>query len=500
MRTYLLPREHRLHRRGRVLLAAPLLLASVTGCSNGDDEVVTVFGPEIDPERASLQETLDELTEGTGIRVQVEGTRDFEALIGGRIAAGNPPDIAMFPQPARLAELSDEIVPLPRSFQEDFDRTLTELVTFDGELKALPVKTDLKSLVWYSPAVFASKGYDDALPLTTFEEFLALVAQMQEDEEAGVPFCVGIESGEASGWPMTDWIEDWMLRRKGVDFYDRWVSHEIPFDHPEVIEVAEEVKDLWTDDDVTYGGADAAAVTFFEDAGLPLLEGECMMHRQANFAAAYWPRGTVLGRCLDDEGVMRGDCTQSVDGTTRDDLVAGPVVGSCSDGNETVIVGPEPAGPEDQRDYDDGGDPPECKAVDAFVLPRSTHEPVVLSGGLYAAAFTDDEEVMEVMQLISQKEFAEVRAQNPIGGFLSPNTELDPERYPDELTRTFGEILSGNEFEVRYDASDLMPPAVANAFNAACVDIITPAADKSVAEAFSDVETIWNQLEEQPNG
>jgi len=43
------------------------------------------------------------------------------------------------------------------------------------------------------------------------------------------PWCVGLESGEATGWPGTDWVEDFMLRLNGADAYDQWVTHEIPF-------------------------------------------------------------------------------------------------------------------------------------------------------------------------------------------------------------------------------------------------------------------------------
>ncbi len=36
----------------------------------------------------------------------------------------------------------------------------------------------------------------------------------------------------------------------------------------------------------------AIATTKFQDGGLPILSGDCYMHRQANFFNGSWPEGT----------------------------------------------------------------------------------------------------------------------------------------------------------------------------------------------------------------
>ena len=100
------------------------------------------------------------------------------------------------------------------------------------------------------------------------------------------PFCIGIGSDDATGWPFTDWVEDFMLRMKGPEVYDQWYKHEIPFDDPDVVEVGQAVYDLWSQPGYVYGGVQSVAATPFADAGLPLLEGNCMMHRQGNFYSA----------------------------------------------------------------------------------------------------------------------------------------------------------------------------------------------------------------------
>ena len=56
-------------------------------------------------------------------------------------------------------------------------------------------------------AAFDAAGYQ--VP-ETWDELLALSDQIVAD--GGVPWCIGIESGGATGWPATDWVEDVMLR------------------------------------------------------------------------------------------------------------------------------------------------------------------------------------------------------------------------------------------------------------------------------------------------
>ena len=197
---------------------------------------MTIFGSEVESELQGNQDAFDQFTEDTGITVEVSGDRSFETQIGTQIDGGNPPDIALFPQPGKVTDFDEDIIALPddvvSEVEANFDPGFTDLVTFEGELKGIPLKADLKSLVWYSPAQFEENGYE--IP-ETFEDWLALADTMAAD--GNTPFCIGIGSDDATGWPFTDWVEDFMLRMKGPDVYDQWYKHEIPFDDPEVVEV-----------------------------------------------------------------------------------------------------------------------------------------------------------------------------------------------------------------------------------------------------------------------
>ena len=396
------------------------------GGDGGDgDRVVTLFGPEVEVEAQGLLDSFAAFEEETGIDVQYQGDRSAHEQIGVRVDGGDPPDIFFFPQPGQVQDFTEDLVPLNddirATVEENFDAGWTDLVTFDDEVYAVPAKADLKSLVWYSPTAFNEAGYE--IP-ETMEDLLALADQMVTD--GNTPFCIGIGSDAATGWPMTDWIEDFMLRLEGPEVYDQWWQHEIPFDDPAVVGVAQFVVDLWSTPGYVFGGMQNIASTPFADAGLPLLDGDCMMHRQGNFYAANWPDGTDLG---------------------------------------------------------EDGD------VNAFYLPTFADQDfgrVTLSGGIYAAAFSDRPEVMEVLAFLASTEYSDARA--PVGGFLSPNRNTDASLYPTEIEQNFASILAEAD-PVRFDASDLMPGAVgAGTFWSAAVDMTT---GTSVEQALAEVEASY---------
>ena len=153
----------------------------------------------------------------------------------------------------------------------------------------MPGSANLKSLVWYQPDKFEEAGY--TVP-TTFDEFTALVDQITAD---GGPkaLCVGIESGQATGWTYTDWVEDMVLRQHGPDVYDQWVDHEIPFNDPRIVDSMDTVLGIFAEENV-FANSGTIAATAFQDNGQPLVDGDCFMHRQASFYTAFIPEGTAF--------------------------------------------------------------------------------------------------------------------------------------------------------------------------------------------------------------
>jgi alpha-glucoside transport system substrate-binding protein len=127
------------------------------------------------------------------------------------------------------------------------------------------------------------------------EELVALSDQIVAD--GGTPWCIGLGSGDASGWPATDWVEDIMLRTQSPETYDAWVTNELPFNSPEVVNAIEIFGSFAKNADYVAGGMGAAASTDFRDSpqGLFTVPAECYMHRQASFIPSFFPEGTELG-------------------------------------------------------------------------------------------------------------------------------------------------------------------------------------------------------------
>lgn len=272
-------------------------------------ETVTVFGPWLGPDQTLVESMLAYFEAATGAQVNYVGSDSFEQQIRIDTEAGSAPNIAVFPQPGIAADLAEQgyLSPLPESsasfLQENYaaGQSWVDLGTYAGpdgkdSLYGFFYKVDVKSLVWYSPENFEDAGYE--VP-ETMEELKALTDQIVADGET--PWCIGLGSGGATGWPATDWVEDMMLRTHAPEVYDAWVSNEISFDDPRIVEAIEEFGYFARNDDYVAGGAGAVATTDFRDSpkGLFSSPPQCYMHRQASFIPSFFPEGTVVGEDVD---------------------------------------------------------------------------------------------------------------------------------------------------------------------------------------------------------
>jgi alpha-glucoside transport system substrate-binding protein len=361
----------------------------------------SITAPEDQPQIDSYK-----LFEGcTGAKVNYEGSKEFEAQLVVRVKSGNPPDIAYVPQPGLLSTLvkdTGKVVAAPDSVSENVDEFFGEdwknYGTVDGTFYAAPLGANVKSFVWYSPGMFKENGWE--VP-QTWDDMLALSDKIAA---SGIkPWCAGIESGEATGWPATDWLEDAVLRDAGADVYDQWVAHEIPFNDQAIVDSLDRVGGILKNDKYVNGGigdVESIATTAFQEAGLPILDGKCAMHRQASFYAANWPEGTTVA---------------------------------------------------------EDGD------VFAFYLPTTNEDngKPVLGGGEFVAAFSDKPEVQAFQTYLSTDTWANEKAKNtPAGGWVSANKGLDINNLVSPIDRLSGETLQDPEAVFRFDGSDQMPGAV----------------------------------------
>ncbi len=266
----------------------------------------TIFTPWVAADGKLVESMLAYFAEATGADVKHTGSDSFEQQIVIDTQAGSPANIAVFPQPGLAADIASKgyLSPLDDATRQwlidnyGAGQSWVDLSTYpdkDGnpQLFAFPYKADVKSLVWYVPENFEDAGYE--VP-KTMEDLKALTEQIVAD--GGTPWCIGIGSQAATGWPATDWVEDMMLRTQPPEVYDQWVKNEIPFDDPRVVAAIEEFGWFAKNDKFVDGGAAAVASTDFRDSpkGLFSSPPKCYMHRQASFIPSFFPEGTKLGQ------------------------------------------------------------------------------------------------------------------------------------------------------------------------------------------------------------
>ncbi|WP_394554706.1 ABC transporter substrate-binding protein [Agromyces sp. MMS24-JH15] len=400
-----------------------------------DGAEVTISGTILDLEADRLVESWKDFATCTGIDVSYQGSSEFEAQIAVLAEGGNAPDIGIVPQPGLLQRLvaGGWAIPASQPVIDNIDQwwapVWKDYATVDGTTYAAPLMASIKGYIWYSPAEFEEKGYE--IPKTLDE--LKSLSEKIASEGDHKPWCVGLESGDATGWPGTDWVEDYVLRLSGPDVYDQWVAHEIPFNDPQIAGAFDAVGQYLKNEDMVNGGIGDVSTQIteaFQTAGLPILDGQCSLHHQASFYETFWDPDAT------------GDVTVASDGD-----------------------------------------------VFGFLLPPVDADSgqAVTGGGEFPVAFRDAPEVEAVRAYLSSDTWANNRVS--LGGVISANKGLDPENASSELLVQSIEILQDPETTFRFDGSDLMPGAVgADSF---WKGIVAWVGGESTTSVLDTIEASW---------
>jgi alpha-glucoside transport system substrate-binding protein len=248
-----------------------------------------------DPDGVKMDESVAAFEAATGINVNYIGNKEFEATISVRVDAGDAPDIVDFPQPGKAAQFvnSGNVVDVTSFLSEEwlskqYNQSWRDMATVGGMEAGVFHRFNGKSLVWYPKKAWEAAGYE--IP-ETWDELMALNQTIADDGDT--PWCIGIESGAATGWAATDWTEEMMLRTTSLENYDAWVAGDLAFDSPEVKKAIETWSELWFNNDFVFGGRSSIVSTFFGDSPAPMFEDppKCWMHKQGNFITGFFPEG-----------------------------------------------------------------------------------------------------------------------------------------------------------------------------------------------------------------
>jgi ABC-type glycerol-3-phosphate transport system substrate-binding protein/DNA-binding SARP family transcriptional activator len=355
-----------------------------------------------------LTQELARIEQETGIHISYRESVAMDT----ELQDGDRPDIVLTASPGLIINYGrkGELVGLgsyldSAAVHKAYGDYLANLVSVGSTLYGLPIGLDTKGIVWYPKPEFDEAGY--TVP-KTWDELISLTKKMVADGKQ--PWCVGFNSGEASGWPGTDWIEALLLRVAGVDVYDQWAEHKLPFDSPPVRQAMQMLGDIAFPAGFVQGGAQSISRRGYLDAVDPMFTDPpgCWLYHQASF------------------------------------LLDGELPPGAQGGVDTGF----------------------------FVLPGlSADGPAPLfGGGDFAAVFKDRPEIREIMRRILDPSWGERWAGSAVGGFLPGNTGFDPEHCRPsgvpaatadlrvQLCRTTRDAVASGQW--RFDASDLMPVGV----------------------------------------
>jgi alpha-glucoside transport system substrate-binding protein len=401
-------------------------------------ETLTIFGPWRGDDETHVQVVLEYFRQATGADVKYASSENYEQQVVIDTQAGSPSNITVLPQPGLIADLAAKgfMSPLTAAdaawMVENYGagQSWVDIGTSkdkDGasQFFGFSYKTDVKSLVWYSPENFKDAGY--AIP-ATMEELIALSDKIVKD--GGKPWCIGLGSGGATGWPATDWMEDIMLRTQKPEVYDGWVKNTVKFTDPAVIKAMEIFGSFAKNDAYVDGGAAGVASVDFRDSpkGLFSSPPKCYMHHQASFIPAFFPEGTKLG-----------------------------------------------------------------KDADFFYMPTyaamaDLGKPVLGAGTLFTIT-KDSKASRAFIEFLKMPLAHEIWMMD--GGFLTPLKSANQAAYGSDAARKQGEIMT-TATTFRFDGSDLMPGKIgAGAFWTGMVDFV---GGKSAADTAAGIQKAWDEL------
>ena len=374
-----------------------------SGYAAQNGKTVEVFTSVVGDELTRYAAASADFTACTGIKINWNGSDQFEGQLPVRVAGGTAPDLALIPQPGLLAQMvsTGKVVPAPKSVVRNVHRywssSWVKLGSVNGTFYAAPNSANLKSLVWYSPKQFAKYNY--TVPTTWTDMFKQSDTMAAAGQTA---WCGGIGSGGATGWPATDWLEEVVVREAGATVYNNWISHKVKFSDAPIIHAMNTVWG-WLGNSKYVGTVKTIASTSFQDAVTGIPSGKCMQLQQASFIAASLP--------------------------------AGSVVSPTGDAWVYYLPGINPA----------------------VTTP-------VEGGGEFYLAFNSNKATVEVQTYLSTPQWAvsRIKAAGSNGGWLSANSGVPASTYSNPLDALSAKYLSDPHSTFVFDASDAMPAAVGN--------------------------------------
>ncbi len=380
----------------------------LTACEPGNDTPATidVLSVWVGEEQSSFNATVAPFMRQTGVKINLESTRDLNVALATRLNGNDPPDIIVTPSPSKLSQLAsqNQLLNLDTFLDMDNMRKVyssywLDLASYQDKLYALVLKVANKGTIWYNPKQFHDQHYP--IP-STWDDLLELSDMIVQ--RGGYPWSLGVENATASGWPAADWIAEIYLKEFGSELYDRWVKHQIP----------------WTDSTIKHAfqlfGQIIGGKHYIAGAPLSVLE---TTYTDACYQPFWVPPQAYMNYLGDfASGFILNQFPHTVPGSDFDFFPF-----------------------------------PTLNAQDAHT---------VTVGADLVAVMRDSDVVRQLLTYLSTAQSQTIWVKR--GGATSVNQDVDLGDYPNDVARRSASMLINEQNIFRFGADDLMPPSVQQAF------------------------------------
>jgi alpha-glucoside transport system substrate-binding protein len=410
----------------------------------GNVEVLGVWGSS---EQDSFMAMVAPWQQTTGGKVNFTGTRDLNAVLQTRIQAGNLPDIAILPNPGAVKSFASSLKPLGpmlnlSNINQQYSNDWLGTGTVNGNLLALPIKATNKGIIWYNPKTFTANGWQ--IP-KTWDEMISLSDTIATAKKTpAYPWSVGVEAGQASGFPATDWMAQIFLSKYGGAAYDQWVNHQIPW-------TDSRIKDAWNlfgttivNSNYVAGGAPAVLATNFQAASyLPF--------NSPPKAALYYEGDFV-------QGFLLSQFTSLVPGVDFNFFpfpalapLASVLPGASASPGASVSASPSASPSVSSTPAASVSASPSGSPLPTITLSATA----ITTGADLIVAFKDNPTIRSFINYMSTPQAQTIWVKR--GGFTSVNKQVNLSDYPDPIARQSAQLLVNAPIS-RFGAGDSMPP------------------------------------------
>ncbi len=364
---------------------------------------VTILGVLGGAEQDQFLSIFKPFEEATGVKVEYEGTRDLNAILQTRVDGGNAPDIVSSPSVGLMIDFAKagKLIALSQflntaTMNANYGQELLKSVSIDGKLYSIFDAVNLGGLIWYNP-----KTYKGPNPPKSWDDLDSWAAKTAAD--GTTPWCLGLESGAASGWPGSNWIDQLILLQAGPDKYEQWWQGKLPWSSPEVKHAFETYGKIATDSKMVNGGSTAALALSFQNGADAMYAQPpaCYLHLQASFMG----------------GIINGNFPKL---KPVEDIDFFPVPGFDANSDGVRLISGEVMGM--------FNDTPQARALISYFVST------------------------EAQTLVAKT-----------GNWMSANKFVPVDAYPNPFTKRAAETLSSAK-AVYYYGSSLMPSAMSDAF------------------------------------